>query len=126
VSVKKEDDPFTLTKERAIEIILAKREADANKLIKSYPENAEVLVLNGRWGPYISISKNNCKIPKGIDPTALTLEDCLKFAEEAANNPKRGFGKFKKAAPVAVPAPAKKAAAKKTAKKAATKTAAKK
>ena len=125
VSVKKEDDPFTLTKERAIEIILAKREADANKLIKSYPENAEVLVLNGRWGPYISISKNNCKIPKGVDPAALTLEDCLKIAEEAAKNPKRGFGKFKKAAPVAVPAPAKKAAAKKTAKKAATKTAAK-
>jgi len=126
VSVKKEDDPFTLTKERAIEIILAKREADANKLIKSYPENDEVLVLNGRWGPYISISKNNCKIPKGIDPAALTLEDCLKIAEEAAKNPKRGFGKFKKAAPIAFPAPSKKAAAKKTAKKAVTKNSSKK
>lgn len=85
-SLRKTDDPTTITESRAIEIILDKRTKDINKLIKEFPENHDVKVLRGRWGIYISVSKSNYKIPKGIDPTQLTLEDCLKIAEEQNKN----------------------------------------
>ncbi len=66
VSMKKEDDPMTISTDRAIELILAKRQAEIDKYIKSFPENPEVQLLNGRWGPYLVINKNNFKLPKGI------------------------------------------------------------
>lgn len=81
-SLRKSDDPTTITESRAIEIILEKRTKDINKLIKEFPENPEVKVLKGRWGIYISVNKSNYKIPKGIDPKQLSLEDCMKIAEE--------------------------------------------
>lgn len=82
ISLKKTDDPTTLTESRAIELILEKREKDINKLVKEFPENKEVKVLRGRWGIYIAIGKNNFKIPKGTEPENLTLNDCLKIAED--------------------------------------------
>jgi DNA topoisomerase I len=82
-SLKKEDDPFTIEKERAIELLEAKRKADKEKVIKVFKENDSVQILNGRWGPYIAIGKKNYKIPKDKDPAALTLEDCMAIAEEA-------------------------------------------
>ena len=39
-------------------------------------------VLRGRWGIYFAIGKVNYKIPKGVNPEALTLDDCLKIAKE--------------------------------------------
>ena len=53
VSIPKEESPMDITLERAIELILDKREADAKKVIKLFPENEEVQLLNGRWG-YVS------------------------------------------------------------------------
>jgi len=81
-SLKKTDDPTTITESRAIELILEKRDKDNNKLVKEFSENKDVKVLRGRWGIYISIGKNNYKIPKGKVPEDLTLADCLKIAEE--------------------------------------------
>lgn len=83
VSIPKEEDPYTLTFPRAIELIEAKRVADANKTIKVFPENPDVQVLNGRFGPYIKAGKKNVKIPKGKQPNELTLEECLTLAENA-------------------------------------------
>ncbi|MCW5911238.1 MAG: type I DNA topoisomerase [Cyclobacteriaceae bacterium] len=132
VSIPKGEDPYTLTAERAVELIKAKREADANRLIKSFESegNTEIQVLNGRFGPYIKAGSKNVKIPKDKDPKSLTLEECITLA---ANAPERSgrFGRFarKKEATEAAPAPkpAKKAAAKKAApKKVAKKTAPKK
>ncbi len=82
-TITKEDDPFTLSEQRAVEIIEAKRKAEAEKLIKMFPGNDEVKVLNGRWGPYIEAGNKNVKIPKGKDPLTLTLEECLEFAVNA-------------------------------------------
>jgi DNA topoisomerase-1 len=82
-SVSKEDDPLTITEARSIEIIEAKRKAEAEKLIKEFPGNDEVKVLNGRWGPYIVAGNKNVKIPKGKDPKSLTLEECLELAVNA-------------------------------------------
>jgi DNA topoisomerase-1 len=83
VSLQKNvDDPYSVELDRAIELIEAKREKDRNAVIKTFSENKDIKVLNGRWGPYISFKKSNIKIPKGVDAAALTLEDCLKLIEK--------------------------------------------
>jgi DNA topoisomerase-1 len=74
-SLKKEDDPYTVTLERALEIIREKREIEANRIIREFPE-AGIQVLNGRYGPYITDGAKNGKIPKDRDPKSLTLEEC--------------------------------------------------
>ncbi len=76
VSLKKEDSPYTVTIDRAIELIEEKRKKDREKNIKTF-EKEDIQVLNGRFGPYIAHAKANYKIPKGTDPHALTLEECL-------------------------------------------------
>ncbi len=82
VSLKKGiDDPYTVTLERAIELIEEKRKADKEKIIKIF-ENEGVEVLNGRWGPYIKYKKKNYKIPKKTDATKLSLEDCMEIIEK--------------------------------------------
>lgn len=133
VSIPKEFDPYTISYEKAVELIQNKRIADANRTIKLFAENPDIQVLNGRFGPYIKAGTKNVKIPKDKDPKELTLEECV---ELAANAPERKgrFGRFaaKKTEAPAPPkekkAPAKKTAVKKVAAKKtpAKKTAAKK
>jgi DNA topoisomerase-1 len=94
-SLGKEDDPLTVEDERAIAIIEEKRKKDREKIIKKFDENEDVQVLNGRWGPYISIGKKNYKIPKGTEPASLSLDDCLKIAKAADKNPTK-TRRFKK------------------------------
>ncbi len=95
-SIPKDEDPLSVTHERSVEIIQAKRKADAEKFIKGFEENPDVQILNGRWGPYIKVGKQNVKIPKDKEPEDLTLEDCLALAEAAPV--KKGRGGFKSAA----------------------------
>ena len=61
----------------------------ANKYIKTFDEDPEVFVLNGRYGPYIKFGKKNVKIPKGVEPEDLTIEECERLFEENKNKPKR-------------------------------------
>jgi len=79
-SLGKNDDPLTIEAERAITIIKEKLKKDSEKLIRAFADNEDVKVLNGRWGAYIAIGKNNYKIPKGTEPASLSLDDCLKIA----------------------------------------------
>ena len=106
----KEDDPYTINLERALEVVAEKKIADANKLIKEF-EGTDVQILNGRWGAYITDGNKNAKIPKELKetPAALELDLCLKLLEEAPE--RKGRGK-KKA--VAKAESKKKATAKKT------------
>ncbi len=126
VSLKKEDDPMTVTADRCIELIQAKRQADIDKYIKSFPENPDVQLLNGRFGPYLVIAGNNYKLPKGTDPKELTLQECLDIAADPKNASKGGRFKKKVVAKPFKQAAAKKATPKKAAKKSAPKKAAKK
>lgn len=103
-SLKKEDDPLTIDEVRGVEIIEAKRKADSEKLIKEFPENAEVKVLNGRFGPYIVAGNKNVKIPKDKEPKSLTLEECLALAEAAPEKKSRFGAKKAKAGAEATPA----------------------
>ncbi|GAB4333082.1 MAG: type I DNA topoisomerase [Flammeovirgaceae bacterium] len=88
VSLGKDHDPLTVDEPTAIQLILAKREADSNKIIKEFKENPDVKVLNGRYGAYITFKKQNIKIPKGLEPKELTLEKCLELIE--ASTDKKG------------------------------------
>lgn len=100
VSLKKGiDDPYTVTLERAIELIEEKRQKDKEKLIKEFPEKESLQVLNGRFGPYIAYEGNNYKIPKSTDPKSLTLDDCLKLiAEQPKKDKPTAKGRATKAA----------------------------
>jgi DNA topoisomerase-1 len=138
-SLKKDDDPYTVTLERAKEVIHEKIAVEANRIIRDFGEGG-VQVLNGRYGPYVSDGKKNGKIPKDRDPKSLTLEDCQALLA-AAPERKGGWGRkgaARKApavkpavdeagAAAAAPAPGKKAATRKkagaTRKKKATRTA---
>lgn len=93
VSIPKEEDPYTITPERAVELIKEKRVADANKTIKLFEENPDIQILNGRFGPYIKAGKKNVKIPKGKVPAELTLAECVELAEKAPERKGRFFKK---------------------------------
>lgn len=79
-SIPKEEDPMTITFDRAVELIKIKKEEDAKKVIKLFPENEDVQLLNGRWGPYLKIGKKNFKLPKDVEPEKLTLEECIEIS----------------------------------------------
>ena len=81
-SLPKEDDPYTLTLSRALEVVAEKIAADAAKHIKSFDEQG-IRVLKGRYGPYITDGSRNARIPKDQDPEALTLEQCTAMLEAA-------------------------------------------
>ena len=89
------DDPFTIELDRAIELVKEKQEQEKNKYIKTFDEDKDVQVLNGRYGPYIKIGRKNFKIPKDKKPEELTLEECRQIAE-AAPAKKRGARKTTK------------------------------
>jgi DNA topoisomerase I len=86
----KADDPYTVTRERALEVIREKQIADANRLIMDFPD-AGIQVLNGRYGPYITDKQRNAKIPKDKSPKSLTLEECQAILAAA---PVRTFGRW--------------------------------
>ncbi|MBV8388511.1 MAG: type I DNA topoisomerase [Mucilaginibacter sp.] len=94
-SLPKGIDPLDVSEEQAIEIILEKRKKDSERLIKTFDENPDVKILNGRWGPYIEFGKQNVKIPKGKEPKDLTFEDCKALADAEAKAPKKKFVKKK-------------------------------
>ena len=95
-SLKKEDDPSLIKLNRAIELIEEKRQSDLKKIIKEFAEDKLVQVLQGRYGPYLVINKQNYKIPKDNVPENLTLEDCYAISKDPKNTPKKRFSRKKK------------------------------
>jgi DNA topoisomerase-1 len=88
VSIPKEEDVMEIEIERAIELVLAKRQADLDRIIKKFEEDPSIQILNGRWGPFIKSGKNNFKLPKDLeDPSKLTLEEVKHIME---NQPAKG------------------------------------
>jgi len=103
----KDDDPYQVELPRALELIRAKEELDANRIILDFPD-AGIQVLNGRYGPYITDRVKNAKIPKDRDPKTLTLDECKELIAAAPERGKGRFGRFAKK--TAAPAPAEAAA----------------
>jgi DNA topoisomerase-1 len=80
------DDPYSVTIERAAEIIREKGESDKKKVMKDF---GEIRLLNGRYGPYLTKDKKNYRLPKGTQADKLTKEDCIRIIEESEKTKKR-------------------------------------
>ena len=84
VSLPAGTDPMTLTLEEGVELIEKKRQFEQQRQIKTFAENPDVEILNGRYGPYIAMGGKNYKIPTGTDPASLDLAACMAIIEKAA------------------------------------------
>ncbi len=82
VSIPKTDDPVSISLERSIELIENKAKAEKQKVIRTFPEEPALQILNGRYGPYLCFENKNYKIDKGTDAAALTLEECRRIIAE--------------------------------------------
>lgn len=90
VSIPKDMSPAHITLEEAIGLIVEKQTAEANRVVKTFDEDPDLQILNGRYGVYISYKKGNYKIPKTVeDPSALTREECMEIVSSADAKPKR-------------------------------------
>ncbi len=94
-SLGKDYDPYTIELDEVIEVIEAKRKADAEKLIKVFDENPDFMILNGRWGPYLKAGKKNIRLPKDRDPASFTLEECIELEKNPPAPRKKGRSKKK-------------------------------
>ena len=92
-SIPKDLAPTDITLEEAIGLIKAQRENEAKKVLKTFDGEPDLVILNGRYGPYIVYKKQNVKIPKGKDAEALTLEECREIVADEANLSKGGARK---------------------------------
>jgi DNA topoisomerase-1 len=113
VSLRGDDDPYTIQLPRALELIEAKKVEDANRIIQDFDDEG-IQVLNGRYGPYVTDKAKNARVPKDRDPASLSLEECI---ELLANAPTRGRRGKKKAKDASAGKKSKKKARKKAKKK---------
>ena len=85
VSLKKQDDPLTITQERAIELIKEKREKDRKRIIKTF-NDTKIKVVKDRWGkPCVQKGRKFYRVSTKVTPTELSLEDCKNIIEEKDN-----------------------------------------
>ena len=92
VAIPKEDDPLTITLERAIELIQEKRSNEEKRHIKTFEEDDKLELLNGRYGPYIAYDGKNYRIPKAKQENveALSYDECMTIIKEAPEPKTRG------------------------------------
>ena len=88
-SLAKTDNPALVEYDRAVEIINEKRQKDLDNIIRTFDQDPDLRVLNGRFGPYIAYKKSNFKIAKSVDPSTLTYEQCMAIVEDPKNAPKK-------------------------------------
>ena len=90
VSIPKDIEPAALSLEEAIELIVAKREAEEKKVVKLFDNDPELRILNGRYGVYISYKKDNFKIPRTVtDPSALNYDEAMEIVNSQEVKPKK-------------------------------------
>ncbi|CCX47396.1 dNA topoisomerase [Bacteroides sp. CAG:927] len=96
VSIPKDIQPTSISLEEAEELINAKRQAEAQKVVKIFDEDPDMQILNGRYGVYIAYKKSNFKIPRTVEnPAELTLEQCMEIVNSQAGKTKRTTRKKK-------------------------------
>ncbi len=97
VSIPKDFSPMTITLEESIELIKAKRLADSQRVVKTFEDDPDLQILNGRYGVYIAYKKKNYKISKSVEnPADLTLEECRQIIESQPDKPKRPAARGRK------------------------------
>jgi len=92
VSIPKDEDPMSITLDKAIELINEKRQAEQKRHIKTFEEDSKMELLNGRYGPYIAYDGKNYRIPKNKQENveALTYDECMTIVKEAPEPKARG------------------------------------
>ena len=90
VSLSKGQDPMTIMLDDAIALILEKRQAELERHLKTFAEEPELEVLNGRYGPYLAYKGENYRLPKTLAERAkeLTLDECMTVIKEQSEKPK--------------------------------------
>ena len=90
VSIPKDLSPAHIVLPEAIELIEAKRRTEANRLVKTFDEEPDLQILNGRYGVYISYKKDNFKIPKTVEhPENLTYDEVMEIVNVNPAKPRR-------------------------------------
>lgn len=90
VSIPKDLAPSAISLTEAIDLIVAKRDAESKRLIKTFDQDPELQILNGRYGIYIAYKKANYKIPRTVtNPEALTYEQAMEIVNNTEVKPRR-------------------------------------
>ena len=84
-SLPKDEDPMSITLEKAIELINEKRQQETKKHLKFFMEDPKLEILNGRYGPYLTYDGKNYRLPKSMHEKVadLTYEECMKIINKA-------------------------------------------
>jgi DNA topoisomerase I len=88
-SVPKTEDPYSIGAEKAKEIIIEGREKDKKREIKRFNEDTDMVILNGKYGPYIAYKKKNYRIPKSLEPESLSYDKCLEIIQKSTSKRKK-------------------------------------
>ena len=90
MSIPKDIAPAAITLPEAEELILSKRDAESKKVVKTFDNDADMMILNGRYGIYICYKKSNYKIPRTVkDPSNLSYDECLEIVSSQDDKPKK-------------------------------------
>ena len=88
-SLERGDDPYTIDHARALQIVVEKKRADAEREIREF-EGGTIRILKGRYGPYLTDGKKNVRVPKGRDPAHIEIDEARRLIEAApARRPRR-------------------------------------
>ena len=80
-SLGKGDDPYTVSYERAIELLEQQKQQNeaANTPLRTFTEDKALTIKNGRYGAYIAYKGKNYRLPKSVKPESVTYEECMKI-----------------------------------------------
>ena len=90
ISLPADADPLSITLDEAVALIEERRKEEADRHLKSFPQEPELEIIKGRFGPYIIYKEQNYRMPKALQERAadLTLEECLEIIKEQDERPK--------------------------------------
>jgi len=86
-SLTKEDDPMSIDLQRAQELIQIKQQKDQDKILRVFNEDPDIRILKGRWGPFLAYKKENYRLPKDAEVSAISFEDCMKIVSSQTKAP---------------------------------------
>ncbi|MCH5220454.1 MAG: type I DNA topoisomerase [Muribaculaceae bacterium] len=99
VSIPKGVEASNITLDEAIELINEKRESENKKVLKTFEEDADLQILNGRYGVYIVYKGQNYKIPRNVtEPLSLSHAEVLDIVNSQESKPRKTTRTTKKKA----------------------------
>ncbi len=89
----KDVDPHTVELSHALELIVAKKQADLDKILRTF-EGTTIQIVKGRWGPFITDGNKNARMPKDREVESMTQAECEELLAAAPDKkPRRGSKK---------------------------------